>query len=142
MSIPSFQPPSADFGAVRTFQDLRDRALEFIQRYVQYTNDYFQVDLLPPLNSDVFGFGASIASAATINFTSQIHLVTGVAAISTINVPTGFTGGGLTLASRDGFSVTTGGNIALAQNVPANHAIMLSFLPTVGANGLWFGVTS
>lgn len=139
MPIVAFNPPSADLAAVRSFQDLRDRAIEWIRNFTQYVNNYINQDLLLPLNSDLFGFGADIPSAAAINPTNRIHLVTGAAAISTINPPSNFGGGLLVLAARDGFSVTTGGNIALAQAIPANHAIFLSYLPTINR---WFGVTS
>ncbi len=137
--IPDLNPPSLDTTGIRTFQEMRDRALSYFPRVIEYFQDYFKTQLLPQLNSDVYGFGADIASAATISFTSEIHLVTGSVTIATINVPTGFTGGGLTLAAKDGFSVTTGGNIALAQTVNAGHAIMLSWHPV---QNLWYGVTS
>lgn len=139
MPIVAFNPPSADLAAVRSFQDLRDRAIEWIRNFTQYVNNYINQDLLLPLNSDLFGFGADIPSAAAINPTNRIHLVTGGAAISTINPPSNFGGGLLVLAARDGFSVTTGGNIAIAQNVPLGHAIFLSYLPTINR---WYGVTS
>ena len=136
--IPPFQPPSADFGSVRTFQELRDRALSWIGRYVQYTNDYFQVNLLPPLNADFYNFGPDIAAASTINPQNYVQRVTGTAAISTINAPIGFSGS-LVLYALNGFSITTGGNITPAATIPAGQGALLTY---DAALSLWVAITS
>ena len=136
--IPPFSPPSADFGSVRTFQDLRDRALAFIARYTQYTNDYFQVNLLPPLNADFYNFGPDIASAAIINPQNYIQQVTGSTVINTVNVPQGFAGT-VVLYARDGFSLTAAGNVTPATSVSAGHGVMLTYHPVVGK---WVAISS
>lgn len=136
--IIAFNPPSLDTTGVRNFQELRDAVLGFFPRYVQYTNDYFQTQLLPPLNSGVFGFGNDIASAATINITNYIHQVTGAVAVATINVPTGFSGS-VVLYARDGFSVTSAGNITPAASIAAGHGILLAYHAGISK---WVGITS
>ena len=68
----------------------------------------------------------SIASAATIMPTRAIQPVTGTATIDTISVPSDF-GGILTLLSVDGFSLTTGGNIAASKILGVGEAVDLYF---------------
>lgn len=124
--IPPFQPPSADFGSVRTFQELRDRALSWISRYVQYTNDYFQVTLLPPLNTKFYNYGPDIASASVISPTNYVHTVTGSVGIDTINAPQGFAGS-LVLYCPDGIAISNAGNVTPAGNIPAGDAGFLTY---------------
>lgn len=136
--IPPYQPPSSDFGSVRSFQELRDRALSWIARYVQYTNDYFQVSLLPPLNADFYNFGPDIASAGVVNPQNYIQMVTGSVAINTINAPIGFAGT-VILYARDGFSLTAADNVTPATTVAAGHGVMLTYHPVVGK---WVAISS
>jgi len=63
--------------------------------------------------------------------------VTGTAAIQTITPPPAFSGP-IFLVARDGFSFTTGGNIANSISVPANSLVTLVYTPQFS---LWW-VTS
>jgi hypothetical protein len=136
--IQNFTPPSADFATVRTFQDLRDRALEWITRYTNYVSIYFQTDLLPSLNADFYNFGPDIASATVINPTNYIQRVSGSAAIETINAPAGFSGT-IVLLSENGFTIGTGGNVTPAVTVPAGHGVSLTYHAALQQ---WVAITS
>lgn len=93
-------------------------ALELFRRYL--------VDVVNVLNSATQGVGAPLASATVLKPTNAIHHVTGTATIQTITVPVGFTGP-LFLLSDNGFSLTTGGNIATAATVGIGTEAMLVF---------------
>jgi hypothetical protein len=67
--------------------------------------------------------GTVIASATTIAPTSNSHHVSGTAAVATITVPTGFTGGCITLVPDGAFTTTTAGNISLASTAVVNKAL-------------------
>ena len=87
-------------------------------------------------NTGPQGLGADIVSAASINFTSFAHRVTGTAAISTILVPTTVTfAGQLLLLSINGFSLIMGGNIAASRSVTiGTYAVLFYSRP----DQLWF----
>lgn len=78
------------------------------------------------------GFGAAIASAATIAPTLPSHHVTGVAAIGTITPPPGFSssGGAITFIPDGIFTTGTGGNIALASTAVVGKAMIMTYDPT------------
>ena len=81
------------------------------------------------LNSQVQGFGAAIASATTITLTNANHHITGTNAVKTINVPAAFSGP-VFLVADGAFSLTTGGNIAVAAGpFTAGQLVVLSFDP-------------
>lgn len=93
-------------------------------------------DLANSYNGGPQGLGADITSATTIDFTSFAHRVTGTAAIATINVPPTIPfAGQLVLISIDGFSLTTGGNIAHTKTVTQNMAVWLIWSQV---DQLWF----
>jgi len=138
MAIANFTPPSIDITGVRSFQQLRDAVMRFLPNLNQYMINYFQLTLLPSLNSALYSYGTDIASAATISPTNFIHQVTGVVTVATINAPTGFAGP-LMLYAKDGFAVNTAGNITPAATVVAGHGILLAYHPAVAK---WVGVTS
>ena len=71
--------------------------------------------------------GAVLASAATIAPTAGIHHVSGVAVISTITPPANFSSGSITLIPDGIFTLTTGGNIALAATAVVNKALILTY---------------
>jgi hypothetical protein len=68
--------------------------------------------------------GASIASTATISPVAQITHVTGTALINTINVPSGFTAGCITLIPDGAWSTGVAGNIALATTAVVGKALL------------------
>lgn len=71
--------------------------------------------------------GPAIASAATITVSRRVHKVSGVAAIATINPPfTGFVGT-ITLIPTGIFTMTTGGNIAVARTAVVSVPIDVYF---------------
>ena len=83
-------------------------------------------DFANAFNGGPQGLGADIASAASIDFTSFAHRVTGTVTINTINVPSSIPfAGQLILISIDGFALGTTGNIAAAKTVTQNTAVWL-----------------
>lgn len=78
--------------------------------------------------------GTAIASAATISPDHPIHHVTGTAAISTINVPTGHSGP-LHLIPDGIFTLATGGNIAKASTAVVGQTMILTYDQS---SALWY----
>ena len=102
-------------------------------RYLQTTLQ----NIKQQLNTQVQGVGSVLASAAAITISSAIHHVSGVATISTINAPTGFSGP-IWLVADGAFAITTGGNIALARGpFTVGQVVMLVFDPAAGS-GTWY----
>ena len=98
----------------KSFQDLRDGVKTYLG---QLNTDVFNHlnQITTNANQSFQGAGASIASAPTVTVTQSIHTVTGTQTISTLQAPKGFQGG-LVLASQDGFSLATGGNIRMLRS--------------------------
>jgi hypothetical protein len=118
---------SAMAGAVATILNWATQQTRYLQTTIQ--------NIKNQLNTQVQGVGAALASAATITISSAIHHVTGVAAISTINAPTGFSGP-IWLVADGAFAITTGGNIALARGpFTVGQVVMIVFDPSTS---LWY----
>jgi hypothetical protein len=128
--IGSYQPPAVDFTVTGSFQAWLTRIRESLPRHLQYLRDYISGQVLPSLNTQLFGVGPDIASAATINPTNFIHRVTGSVTVNTINPPQGFAGQ-LCLMARDGFPLGTTGNISVAAplTVHAGEGLLLTYHP-------------
>ena len=126
-----YNPPPLDFNRnPRDFEQLR-QAVTDIGSYLgklQAKQVNFFREFANSYNNSGQGFGADLASAATISPTTTIHVVTGTATVSTILIPPGFNGA-LYLISKDGFSSTTGGNIAQALTFPASALVTLVYVP-------------
>lgn len=122
--------PSKVIQPIRTYEDVR-AALTASAQYLQQTRSeeitYFQ-QLQANINQAATTQGASIASAATISISSFMHVITGTATISTMNVPLSFAGLVL-LGSLNGFSLTTGGNISRALTTVAGQLVVAAFFP-------------
>jgi hypothetical protein len=73
--------------------------------------------------------GAAVASASTMAPTGIINHVTGTAAVNTITLPAGFTGGCLTLIPDAIFTTGTSGNIALASTAVVGKALIECYDP-------------
>jgi hypothetical protein len=74
----------------------------------------------------------TVASAATITPTSYLLVISGTAAIATINLPSGFSttvGGCLDIIATGAWTTTTGGNIQATMTAVAN----------TGYRGCWSG---
>ena len=133
MSLPiiDFTPPAIQFNPVpNTFDQVRQtvRQMATYQNQMQSTLvNYFRQNAAT-INNNSQGYGPDLASAATISPTSTIHVITGTATVSTINIPPGFNGA-LYLISRDGFSTATGGNIAQAATYPPTALVALVYVP-------------
>lgn len=115
---------------IRTFEDVRGavtKSAQYLQQIRSSEISYFQ-HLQANLNQGSTTQGADIASAATISITSYMHAITGTATISTIRVPLNFAGL-LLLASRNGFALTTGGNIARAVTTAAGQLVIAAYFP-------------
>jgi hypothetical protein len=113
--------------------------MDYLQRQQQYNVQYF-TQLRYNMNQAATEQGADIPSAASINVTNFMHVVTGTATIQTIIPPPNFAGQ-LMLISQDGFSLATGGNISLfnSPNFLAGGAhILLTWVPS---KGIWFADT-
>ena len=133
MSTPQldYNPPPIRFNRYpNNFEEIR-KSVQDIGGYLGQLQDkqvnYFR-QLFNTINNAGQGFGPDLASAATISPTSTIHVVTGTNTVSQINIPPGFNGP-LYLISHDGFSVTTGDNIAQAAAVPATSLLVLVYVP-------------
>lgn len=73
--------------------------------------------------------GSNVASATTITPSGQTFHVTGTTTIATINLPTGFTGGQLTIIPDGVFATNTAGNIALASTSVVGKALYMTYDP-------------
>lgn len=78
------------------------------------------------INTGVQGVGDTLASAATITPDHPIHQVSGTAAISTITVPTGFSGP-VFLIPQGAWTLVTGGNIGLASTAAVGRVLMVVY---------------
>lgn len=111
-------PPGADLNT--RFKDF----LGYWEKYNQYVVNFFGKfsTVIQSLSGPSTPF-ASIASAATITPLQEVLPVTGTATITTINTPSDFTK--LTLLSINGFSMATGGNIAVSRMLAVGEQIAL-----------------
>lgn len=114
----------------QTFEQVRQAVAEIGTYLGQLQADQQQYfgQIAGAFNNSGQGFGPNIASATTISPTSTIHVVTGTATIKTINIPPGFNGP-LYLVSQNGFSTTTGGNIAQGVTVPSTALLVMVYVP-------------
>ena len=133
-------PPLPNFLPPKTFVDLRT-AISRIEDYLQQLRStdvsYFQ-QLQTNMNQNASLQGPDIAAAATITPTAYMHVVTGSATITTINVPLNFQGA-LILVAQDGFTLSVGGNISLptgALNVQIGTYVQLVWVPS---ENTWHG---
>lgn len=85
-----------------------------------------------PGNEHNQNIGADLASATAISPTHEVHVLTGTAAIDTINLPWPNFSGRLVLISLAAASVTTGGNVAAARTFVANQVNVFYYVPSVG----------
>jgi hypothetical protein len=130
-NVPPFDPPPPGPINIRTFQALRTFLIDYVvNSWMQYVINYERNQVLPVLNTAAWNYGNDIASAATISPSALVQLITGSAAISTINAPGNMAGAFYAIA-RDGFSTTTAGNILLAVTVPANHTANFVYHPVL-----------
>lgn len=115
---------------IRTYEDVR-AAITSSALYLQQTRSqevtFFQ-QLQANINQAATTQGANIAAAATISISSFMHVITGTGTISTMQVPKAFAGLVL-LASLNGFSMTTGGNISRAITTTAGQLVIAAFFP-------------
>lgn len=136
----TYSPPGAPIsgGPVSSFEDVRGTlnkiALWMVQKS-SYDALYLQ-RLQSSFNQSAQGFGQNVTSAATIRVTDFMHIITGSAAISNILPPMNFNGF-LALIAQTGFTLTTGGNIAQANGVPANALALLIYFPPTG---IWYTI--
>jgi hypothetical protein len=95
-------------------------------------------DMTTQLNTQVQGIGQPLASANTITVSSAIHHVTGSAMINQINPAGNGFSGPIWLIADGGFTLGTGGNIALARG-PFNvgQSVQLVYDPAIGS-GTWY----
>jgi len=105
----------------------------FYRRTIEaWQHDLYQVltaffnELTANVNGEVQGVGAVLASAAELKPTHAIHHVSGTTAISKITVPLGFTGP-LWLIPDGAWTLTTGGNIALASTATPSRLMTVCF---------------
>lgn len=130
---PPPQPPD------RGFPSFRDWLLKYGDRTLNYHNDWHG-QMAQQFNSLLNGYGADIASAATIVVTNGVHQVTGGVTIVTINQPAGQSAvGPLCLYAKDGFMINTGGNISPSLMIAAGHSAVLFYHPVLA---LWTGITA
>jgi hypothetical protein len=82
---------------------------------------------LPTYNNNLVG--ANVASAATILPTGAMFHVTGTAAIVTVTLPAGFTGGCLNWIPDAAYTTTNAGNIAIASTGVIGKAMQMCYDP-------------
>lgn len=132
------QPPNPPGMAIasdfKTLQ-LKSRELgEWAQRLSLWLKGTVLAPIVSQLNGQTQGI-STLASAGTIAPSTTVTHITGVATISTITPPSGFSG--LAWLIADGaFSLTTGGNIALARGpYTVGQVVTLIYDP---ATALWY----
>ena len=103
----------------------------YLRQYVQ-NMDKFQSSVVDNLNPLIWT--PSIAAAATIVPGNTLQPITGTATIDTISAAKESMR--FTLMAVDGFSLTTGGNIAAARTIAAGNAVTLFF--NSGGDALWY----
>ena len=115
----------------------------WLQTYGDRLLNYFYSwngDLTTQFNNVLVGAGSDLASSTSITVTSSFHQVTGSAPISTINQPKGQAATStLCLYARDGFTITTTGNITPAMEVFKGQCAILCYSPALNK---WTGVTT
>ena len=136
--LPQYTPATVDFAPKRTFQIWLESLQQQLPRYFDNLRTWINVQLVPTLNNEQWGFGADIASAATISPDHRMHQVTGSVNVATINAPIGFSGFFVAFA-RDGFATVLGGNIQTAQTIAAGHIGIFAYH---AALQMWGVVTS
>lgn len=97
---------------------------------MQYVTNYMRIQLLPPLDTLQFNYGADIASAATITPSALVQQITGTTTITTINAPANMASQFYAF-SRDGFNTATSGNILVSATIPANHQAAFIYHPVL-----------
>lgn len=140
MAIPTWNPSAVSFAPLGSFKEWLQEIATSLTNFVQYTFNYWNQQVLPQVNTLLTSYGPDLASAASITVTNQIHQITGSASIETITLPSGSIAvGPLMLYARDGFTLTTGGNVTPAASVAAGHGALGVFHPALN---LWVFVTS
>jgi hypothetical protein len=88
---------------------------------------------------DNFSWAAPVASAATITVPGQAFHITGVASITTMNLPAGFVAGGLFYVVFDSTAaMATGGNIGVAVTGAAGKMVVMAYDPNTSK---WYSTT-
>lgn len=98
---------------------------QFLPVFIEYLVSYLS-SVADQVNSQVQGVGSALASAPTIVLDHAIHHVTGVATISTITPPAGFSGP-VFLIPDGAWSTNTAGNIARAVTATVNQVIIFTY---------------
>lgn len=132
-------PPPPPQPSTRGYPEFRN----WLQTYGDRLLNYFYSwngDLTTQFNNMLVGAGPDLASSTSITVTSSFHQVTGGLPISTINQPKGQASTStLCLYARDGFTITTTGNITPAMEVFKGQCAILCYSPALNK---WAGVTT
>lgn len=91
------------------------------------------------LNTGTQGFGPELTAANSITIQAYQHVVNGTGTIQYVRTVPNLPASHVTLISKDGFTLTTGGNISFGKNVKANQAVMLVWEPI---SKFWYPIVS
>ena len=120
--LPKYDPPSFNTAVEGSLNDRVKSFFMFWNNLQQYLYNYLN-NLKIVLQSDGNSPYAALPATATISPTRHVQSVSGNTTITNISVPQDFVY--VTLLAPNGFSLSTGGNIAANFTVSAGRAVTL-----------------
>lgn len=137
-SLPEWEPPSLTIGGKlpTSPSQVFSYYQTYLQQYSRSLKDYLE-RASRIVNTGTQGQGPDIVAAPEIKISHYMHRITGPDTITTIGVVATLNASHVSFISLGGFSLGTGGNIALAKTTVVGQGVMLLWDP---ASRLWYPV--